>query len=145
ASSTAISRSGPRRPRMPAPSRLPAEPVAAPPTPAAGERGTVARFAALAWGVVRRVHLGTRQPANWLQLFKFGLVGASGYVINLGAFTVLVEVAGVHHIAAAVLSFCLAVTNNFVLNRIWTFRDMRGGHAGFQAARFFAVSVGALG
>ena len=50
-----------------------------------------------------------------------------------------------HHLAAAVLSFCVAVTNNFLLNRAWTFRDARGGHAGFQAARFFAVSVGALG
>jgi dolichol-phosphate mannosyltransferase len=86
-----------------------------------------------------------RQPANWVQLFKFGLVGASGYVINLGVFALLVKAASVHHLIAAVLSFCLAVTNNFVLNRIWTFSDARGGHAGFQAARFFAVSLGALG
>ncbi len=125
---------------MVAPSRAPAE------APRAGdERGAIGRLAALAWDVVRRVHLGTRQPANWVQLFKFGLVGGSGYVINLIAFTVLVQAAGVHHIAAAVLSFCLAVTNNFLLNRAWTFRDARGGHAGFEAARFFAVSVGALG
>jgi putative flippase GtrA len=128
-----------------APSRAPAESVAQPPEPAAPERGAVARFAAIAWDLVRRVHLGTRQPSNWVQLFKFGLVGGSGYVINLVAFTVLVEGANVHHIAAAILSFGLAVTNNFVLNRIWTFRDARGGHAGFQAARFFAVSLGALG
>ena len=125
---------------MPPPSRAPAE---AP--PGGVERGAVARLATLAWDVVRRVHLGTRQPANWVQLFKFGLVGGSGYVINLIAFTVLVDGAGVHHLAAAVLSFCLAVTNNFLLNRAWTFRDARGGHAGFEAARFFAVSVGALG
>ncbi len=125
---------------MAAPSRAPAE---AP--PAGEERGAVGRLAALAWAVVRRVHLGTRQPANWVQLFKFGLVGGSGYVINLIAFTVLVQAAGVHHIAAAVLSFGLAVTNNYLLNRAWTFRDARGGHAGFEAARFFAVSVGALG
>jgi dolichol-phosphate mannosyltransferase len=32
------------------------------------------------------------------------------------------------------------VTNNFFWNRHWTFRA-RGGHAGFQAARFLAVSV----
>ena len=34
----------------------------------------------------------------------------------------------------------VAVTNNFWWNRHWTFRA-RDGHAGFQAARFFAVSV----
>jgi putative flippase GtrA len=38
----------------------------------------------------------------------------------------------------------VAVTNNFLLNRHWTFRATEG-HAGFQAMRFFAVSVLALG
>ena len=39
--------------------------------------------------VLRRVHLGTRQPANWMQLLKFGLVGGSGYAINLAVFALL--------------------------------------------------------
>ncbi len=33
--------------------------------------------------------------------------------------------------------------NNFWWNRHWTFRA-RGGHAGFQAARFFTVSIAAF-
>jgi putative flippase GtrA len=37
----------------------------------------------------------------------------------------------------------VAVTNNFWWNRHWTFRA-RGGHAGFQAMRFFTVSVAAF-
>ena len=73
-----------------------------------------------------------------------GLVGASGYIINLAAFAALVKWLGVHHIAAAIGAFCVAVTNNFLLNRTWTFRATEG-HAGFQAARFLTVSVGALG
>jgi putative flippase GtrA len=125
-------------------SRAPADAPAGPARNEPAERGAIAEAAALSWKLVRRVHLGTREPANWIQLFKFGLVGASGYAINLITFALLVRVAGVHHIAAAILSFCIAVTNNFVLNRLWTFRA-RGGHAGFQAARFFAVSVGGLG
>jgi dolichol-phosphate mannosyltransferase len=96
------------------------------------------------WQVIRRVHLGTRKPANWLQLFKFGVVGATGYVVNLVVFALLVELVGVHHIAAAVGAFCVAVMNNFFWNRHWTFRATHG-HAGFQAARFFAVSLLALG
>jgi putative flippase GtrA len=127
-------------------SRAPADapPVGASPPTKPAERGAVADLAAVAWSLVRRVHLATREPANWVQLFKFGLVGASGYVINLVVFTLLVHVEGIHHIVAAVLSFCVAVTSNFILNRVWTFRA-RTGHAGFQAARFFTVSVGALG
>jgi putative flippase GtrA len=96
------------------------------------------------WRLARRVHLGTRKPANWIQLFKFGVVGATGYVINLIVFAALVEVLDVHHIPAAVGAFCVAVLNNFWWNRHWTFRATRG-HPGFQGARFFTVSLLALG
>jgi dolichol-phosphate mannosyltransferase len=71
------------------------------------------------------------------------VVGASGYIVNLAVFAVVVGPLSVHHIPAAIIAFCVAVTNNFWWNRHWTF-DARHGHAGFQAARFFAVSVAAL-
>ena len=95
------------------------------------------------WGLARRIRLGTRRPANWLQLFRFGLVGASGYVVNLVAFAILAEAVGIHHIPAAIGAFAVAVTNNFLWNRHWTF-DAAAGHAGFQAARFLAVSLAGL-
>jgi dolichol-phosphate mannosyltransferase len=91
-----------------------------------------------------RVGRGLRKPANWVQLVKFSAVGASGYVVNLAVYTTLVRGLDVHYIIAAVLAFCVAVTNNFLWNRYWTFRA-REGHMGFQAARFFTVSVLALG
>jgi putative flippase GtrA len=96
------------------------------------------------WRLVRRVHLGTRKPANWIQLFKFGVVGATGYIVNLIVFAILVEALGLHHILGAVGAFCIAVMNNFLWNRHWTFRAAEG-NAGFQAARFFTVSLAALG
>ena len=90
-----------------------------------------------------RVRAGLRKPHNWMQLMKFCAVGASGYVVNLSVFALCVEVLGLHHLAAATAAFVVAVLNNFWWNRHWTFRA-RGGHAGFQAVRFFAVSVGAF-
>ena len=96
------------------------------------------------WQLALRIHLGTRKPENWIQLFKFGVVGATGYVVNLAVFAVLAEALGVHHILSAVGAFCVAVTNNFLWNRRWTFRATEG-HPGFQAARFLTVSVLALG
>jgi putative flippase GtrA len=114
--------------------------------PAANERiggSRISRTAAWSFYFLRRVQLATRKPANWLQLFKFGLVGASGYVVNLVAFGLLAEVAGLHHLVAAVGAFVVAVSNNFLWNRIWTF-DARHGHAGFQAARFLCVSLAGL-
>ena len=99
------------------------------------------------WGMVRRVHLGSRQPRNWLQLFHFGVVGGSGYVVNLIVFTLLTHGADVGHLLAAIGAFVVAVTNNFLLNRHWTFRHQgsKDSHAGFQAARFFTVSLAGLG
>jgi putative flippase GtrA len=91
----------------------------------------------------KRIGRGTLKGENWVQLLQFGLVGASGYFVNLAVFAVLVGPADIHHIPAAILAFAVAVTNNFWWNRHWTF-DAKHGHAGFQAARFFTVSVLAL-
>jgi putative flippase GtrA len=90
-----------------------------------------------------RVRAGMRKPHNWRQLVKFCLVGGSGYVVNLCVFYVCVELLGLHHLAGASVAFVVAVANNFWWNRYWTFRA-RSGHAGFQAARFFTVSVAAF-
>jgi putative flippase GtrA len=87
-----------------------------------------------------RIRAGLRRPHNWVQLVKFCAVGGSGYAVNLCVFAIAVELLDMHHLVGATLAFLVAVTNNFWWNRHWTFRA-RGGHAGFQAARFFTVSV----
>jgi putative flippase GtrA len=88
----------------------------------------------------RRVRLGMREARNWMQLVRFALVGGSGYVVNLAAFTLAVHGLSIDYRVAAVLAFLVSVANNFHWNRRWTF-DARGGHAGAQAARFLTVSV----
>jgi putative flippase GtrA len=90
-----------------------------------------------------RLGAAARRPASWWELIKFGMVGGSGYLINLGVFAFLSGNLGVHHLIAAIGAFCVAFASNFFWNRHWTF-GAAGGHAGFQAARFFAVSVAAL-
>lgn len=90
-----------------------------------------------------RIGAAARRPASWWQLVKFGLVGGIGYLINLAVFALLTGL-GVHHVIAAIGAFCVAVTNNFILNRYWTFEPGEGP-AHFQAARFFAVSLASLG
>jgi dolichol-phosphate mannosyltransferase len=84
-----------------------------------------------------------RSRESWLQLLKFGVVGGSGYLINLGVFAFLSGNLGVYHAVAAVGAFCFAVTSNFLWNRYWTFGPGEG-LAHMQAARFLAVSVACL-
>jgi dolichol-phosphate mannosyltransferase len=90
-----------------------------------------------------RVRRGLSTPANWAQLVRFAVVGGSGVVVNLAVYTALVAGASVDYRVAATVAFLVAVANNFTWNRQWTFRA-RDGHAGFQAARFLTVSVGAF-
>ena len=91
-----------------------------------------------------RAGAALRRPHNWVQLAKFCTVGATGYVVNLAVFSALVLGAGWHELPAATISFLVAVTNNYIWNRVWTFRGQRG-HVAYQGMRFLVVSVFALG
>ena len=73
-----------------------------------------------------RIGAAARRPDSWWQLCKFGLVGASGYLINLAVFSVLSGSFGLHHLLAAVGAFCVALANNFLWNRHWTFEPGDG-------------------
>jgi putative flippase GtrA len=81
-----------------------------------------------------------RRPANWIQLFKFGLVGASGFAINLVVYKLLLGY-GAHQ--AAAVSFVVAAASNYWWNRHWTFAGQKGNFA-LQGMRFYAVSVAAF-
>src|SRR2546427_9746913 len=89
-----------------------------------------------------RAHAALRTRHNWVQLAKFSVVGAVGYGVNLAVYAVLIH-EGVHYLLAATCSFLVAVTSNYTWNRLWTFRDRRGGPAA-QGMRFFAGSVASL-
>jgi dolichol-phosphate mannosyltransferase len=91
-----------------------------------------------------RVDAALRRRANWEELVKFCVVGASGYVVNLAVYTLLLKAAGFHYVPAAIGSFLVAVTNNYLWNRTWTFRHQRG-HLVLQGMRFLVVSTLALG
>jgi dolichol-phosphate mannosyltransferase len=73
-------------------------------------------------------------------LIKFGVVGGSGYIVNLGVFA-LVESMGSRHFVAATLAFLGAVVNNFHWNRKWTFNAVGKEAVHRQAHRFMVVSV----
>jgi dolichol-phosphate mannosyltransferase len=76
------------------------------------------------------------------ELVRFCVVGASGYVVNLAVFSSLLA-AGMPLSSAAVGAFLVAVTNNYVLNRAWTFATRRGDVV-VQGARYLTVSLATL-
>ena len=81
-----------------------------------------------------------RRPHNWIQLAKFGVVGASGFVINLAIYRALLDI-GAHK--AAAISFVVSAASNYWWNRHWTFAGQKGSFA-LQGMRFYAVSIAAF-
>jgi putative flippase GtrA len=90
---------------------------------------------------VRSFRQGLRHIPNWWQLIRFLVVGASGFAINITLYGVLVHGADVDYRIAAVISNGVALSSNFVWNRLWTFRATHGRKTA-QAPRFFLVNVG---
>ena len=91
-----------------------------------------------------RVRHGVRKTHNWLQLIRFGAVGATGYVVNLVVFAACVHLFSIDYHLSAVLAWVVSVTNNFWWNRHWTF-GAKEAHPLRQAIRFFAVSLVVFG
>jgi dolichol-phosphate mannosyltransferase len=95
-------------------------------------------------GPLLRVRHGIRRTHNWLQLVRFGAVGACGYVVNLAVFAACVHLLGIDYHLSAVIAWAISVLNNFLLNRHWTFAAKQD-HPVRQAVRFFTVSLVAFG
>jgi dolichol-phosphate mannosyltransferase len=85
-----------------------------------------------------------RARRNWIQLLQFSIVGGSGFLVNLAVYAFALDYIGLEYHLAATLSFVVAATNNYLWNRIWTFRKQRG-HLAYQGIRFFVVSGLAYG
>ncbi len=90
--------------------------------------------------VAARTVAALRRPHNWVQLFKFGVVGATGFAINLLVYRLFLGL-GAHK--AAAISFVVAAASNYWWNRHWTFVGQKGSFA-LQGIRFYAVSIAAF-
>ena len=91
--------------------------------------------------VAARTARALRHPHNWIQLAKFGVVGATGFAINLAVYKALLGI-GAH--GAAAVSFVVSAASNYWWNRHWTFAGQKGSFA-LQGMRFYVVSLAAFG
>jgi len=79
------------------------------------------------------------------RILRFAAVGVAGFAVDGGVLTTLMAAANFGAYEARLVSFSLAVTVTWWLNRRLTFRDVRRAAPGRQFARYFVVQViGAL-
>jgi putative flippase GtrA len=84
-----------------------------------------------------------RRRQHWTELFKFSVVGGTGFVVNLVVYGLAYRVLGLHYLGAGTMAFVVANTNNYVLNRYWTFPGRQNAMAA-EYARFLTIGVIAL-
>ncbi|MBV9102159.1 MAG: GtrA family protein [Candidatus Eremiobacteraeota bacterium] len=89
-------------------------------------------------GIVTRL----AQRRGVRQFVKFGIVGASGLIVNLIVFTVLQKTTTLPFWLLFSIGFMVGGVSNYFLNRVWTFRSE--GHAAKEGAQFLLVSFAAL-
>jgi putative flippase GtrA len=78
------------------------------------------------------------------KFLKFGVVGASGMVVDIGFTYFLKENARVQKYLANAIGFTMAVISNYTLNRLWTFESMNHEVAR-EFSSFATVAVIGLG
>lgn len=78
------------------------------------------------------------------ELARFAVVGAVGFAVDAGVLQLLVAAAAWSPFAARALSFPVALTSTFILNRIWTFQGLRMSTARAYGAYGAIQLVGAL-
>jgi dolichol-phosphate mannosyltransferase len=59
---------------------------------------------------------------EWVKLFKFGMVGLSGIIVNEGFLIYLKGDIQLSLPVASIIAIELSIMSNFILNDIWTFK-----------------------
>ena len=82
-----------------------------------------------------------KNPVEFKRFIRFGIVGIIGSVVDFGVFNLLASVLGFPAIWSSVVSFSLAVVNNYIWNRLWTFPETRNRPVAKQLTKFVLVSL----
>ena len=80
---------------------------------------------------------------EFLPFIKYSVVGTSGTIVDVASLFVFIEYFALPLLLATTISFMLSVVNNFVLNKIWTFKNTSSNYRKLFI-KFLIVSCGGL-
>lgn len=79
--------------------------------------------------------------ATILQFLRFGVVGVAGFLVDAGVLTAMIWL-GLGPYAGRVMSYLVAASTTFALNRAWTFRSAsREAPVASQWGRFLLLNL----
>ncbi len=76
-----------------------------------------------------------------IRFLKFAFVGVTGTVVDFGILNLLRLVFKIPLVWAQAISFTIAVVNNFLWNRFWTYPDSRSKKTSHQLIQFFIINA----
>ena len=75
------------------------------------------------------------------EVAKFGVVGAFGFVVQLGVQNALYPGHGIGAVTAVVIGYAVATVVTFIGNRHWAFKHRKGGGLGQETMLFVGLNV----
>lgn len=79
------------------------------------------------------------------ELIKSTVTSALAFAADFGLLVLLTEIAGLHYLASAALSFCVGTSASYALSILWVFRTRRFSSRFLEYALFVGVGVVGLG
>lgn len=77
---------------------------------------------------------------EWQRFFRFATVGFIGAAVDYTVFNFTWHIIGLDPTVSQAVSFIAAVTNNFILNRKWTYPDSRSKPVHTQIGQYLLVN-----
>ncbi len=75
------------------------------------------------------------------QFIKFGIVGASGILVNLAILFLFTETFKLYYVFSEVIAFLVSGVNNYILDKIWTFQEVLKEKIVRKYSRFIIISI----
>lgn len=75
------------------------------------------------------------------QFIKFGIVGAIGTLINIAILYSLTEYIDIYYIISEIIAFFVAGLNNYIWNKLWTFKEKIKDQVVSKYVQFIVISL----
>ena len=108
--------------------------------------GTIFEYAQQVMGITLYsfAHHESAAWREWSRIFKFGMVGISGIVVNMALLYYLKEFAGLPLMLASFIAIEMSIINNFYWNDKWTFNQKRDTGILSRCYKFHLISFAGL-
>ncbi|MGH1404491.1 MAG: GtrA family protein [Alphaproteobacteria bacterium] len=79
--------------------------------------------------------------SHYKSFSKFSVVGALNTIIDFSIFFVLNDIVGIGFVGAHICAFFVALANSFIINALWTFKNLKRDQLIKQISSFVVIGL----